>query len=498
MENSPWEKRKSNLARRSVRSSAYTMAASVFQTGVNFVRSILLFRLLAPDDFGVYSFASSLIVWTSTIPTFGFGAALVQRVEASQGELPRRVHFTLTLLFASIWALVMFTFSLVAIREAERRLVLWSLLISEYFVILTQTARSVLIRKVEYKRMALLNALGTVLASVAAVVLAWKGFGVWSLAATDWIVALVVVVGLYVVRPVWRPRLGWASQTVRYFWDFGRRGFLAGPLRQSLDRLDDIWTGYVLGNTALGFYSRAYRLATYPANIIGNPISSVAKGTYAELKDSPKKLSQAFFRVNAFLIRSGFFLGGLLTLIAPEFVTIVAGERWLPMVPVFRLMLVFTLLDPLKMTVADLFPAIGFPEKVVRTRFIQLGVLVAGLFAFGLPWGIEGVAIAVDLMLFVGIFLFLKQARAYVKFSVGALVLAPLLGLIFALVIPWALFYFYFLVDSVWLAAILKSALFSIFYFGFLLVVERKQLAMMLEIMKMLNPGKRAEAELTE
>ena len=52
----------------------------------------------------------------------------------------------------------------------------------------------------------------------------------------------------------------------------------------------------------------------------------------------------------------------------------------MPMLDAFRLMLVFTLFDPIKITVANLFIAVGEPEKVVRTRFIQAAVLIAGLF----------------------------------------------------------------------------------------------------------------------
>ena len=72
------------------------------------------------------------------------------------------------------------------------------------------------------------------------------------------------------------------------------------------------------------------------------------------------------------------------------------GERWLPMVPAFRLMAGFTLLGPIRVTVSRLFIAVGRPEEVVWTGLAQLGTMGVGLFALGSRWGITGVAVVVD------------------------------------------------------------------------------------------------------
>ena len=147
---------------------------------------------------------------------------------------------------------------------------------------------------------------------------------------------------------------------------------------------------------------RAYTFATYPRRLLAMPVNAVAGGAYAELKGDRPGLSRAFFSSNALLVRSGFLLGGLLVLVAPEFTRLALGERWLPMVPAFRLMAVFTLLDPIRVTVSSLFVAVGRPEQVVRVRLWQLAAMVVGLFALGSRWGITGVAVVVDGVLLLG------------------------------------------------------------------------------------------------
>lgn len=465
-----------SLAQRSVRSSAYNVLSSVLQTGVSFVRSILLFRLLTPDDFGLYSLVSAIIIFSGSLPNFGMDGALVHRAPESEGETGLRVHFTLNLAFNILWAAVMLALAWALIADHATRAVFLVVLATQVIDNITRTGRFKLTRQVAFRRLAVIQFLITLVGAVTAVLLAYAGYGVWSLVSTDIVAAALLLTGIYLIRPVWRPRLGWSPARVRYFLDYGRRAFLNVPLMQALNKVDDIWTGFFLGQTALGFYSRAYRLAAYPGSILAAPLNQVAAATYAELKEQTHQLGLAFNQVNGFLIRSGFLLGGWLTLIAPEFVLIVASETWLPMVAAFRLMLVFTLLDPLRMTVAGLFGAVGRPEIYVRVQLLQLGVLIAGLFVLGSPWGIEGVALAVDLMMLAGIVVLLWQARKYVQFSLSGLFGVPTLALLVALLPPWLLFGDTLTGGQVWQSALIKSGLYALLFAAVMLLFERRQL----------------------
>lgn len=465
-----------SLAQRSVISSAYNVISSVLQTGISFVRSILLFRLLTPDEFGLYSFVSAVIIWTGTLPNFGLDAALVHRAPESEGQGGLQVHFSLNILFNVVWGVIMALLGYVFIRDQTTRWVFWVVLFTQVIDNTTRTGRFKLSRQVSFRRLALIQLLLTLVGAVTAVLLAYQGFGVWSLVSTDVVAAVFLVAGIYLIRPVWRPRLGWSAERVRYYLEFGRRGFLTEPLLQALNKVDDIWTGFFLGQNALGYYSRAYRLATYPGSILAAPLNQVAAATYAELKGKPRQLSLAFNQVNKFLIRTGFLLGGWLTLIAPEFILIVAGEAWLPMVAAFRLMLVFTLLNPLKLTIAGLFSAVGKPEIYVRVQLLQLGLLLVSLFILGTRFGIEGVALAVDCMMLAGIIALLWQARRFVRYSLRALFGAPLLALLVALFVPWVIFGDFSAGGQVWLSALQKSLVYAVIFSALMLLIERREL----------------------
>ena len=478
-----------SLAQRSVRSSTYTLIGSGITTVVQLVRSILLARLIAPEIFGIYSFAASFVLVTSTLPNFGMSSALLHRAPESEGEEPLRVHFTISLVFNIAWATVI---TLVGALTFPRDYlwVLWVFLATQFVDNLVVTSRTLLVRRVIFNRIAIVDTLSIVLSTISALLLAWKGFGILGLISTDVIASLVVLFGYLVIRPPWKVHLGWSPTIARYLLGFGYRTFLGSIVGQALDYIDNLWTGQFLGKTALGYYSRAYTFSSYPRKVLANPLNSVVFGTYAELKGNYKQLSQAFFRVNALLVRTGFLMAGLLTLIAPEFIHLVIGKQWLPMLAAFRLMLLFTLLDPIRSTLASLFIAVGKPEKVIWARLAQLCVLVIGMFILGNMWGISGVAIAVNLMILTGTVIMLVQARTYVQFSLPRLFAVPTLALIVGMGLSRLAIEIPGILGSYWYTAGVKSFVFISIYAGIILFLERKHIPIFLVMLKKLIPKK--------
>lgn len=464
-----------SLARRSVTSVGWNVAVSIIQVLVGFGRSVLLARLLPVEIFGVYAFAGSIVGLSAIVPNFGMSGAFLHRSEATENEdKAAAVHLTLELIFVTVWVVVLAGGALM-FATGQTRLALLVLTITQAGVLLTQTPKLILVRRVVHRRLALLQSTNIVLSAVTAVLLAWGGLEVWALLSTDLITLVLSIFFLYIWRPVWRPRLAWSPPTMRYFLKYGSRNVIAQGLLRALDRVDDLWTGAYLGDTAMGYYSRAYAFATYPRMILAESVNKVATGTYAEVANGRKRLSQAFFRTNALLVRSGFFLAGILALTAPEFIRILLGTKWLPMLDAFRLMLVFTLFDPIKMTVANLFLAVGRPEKILGARAVQLAVMVVGLFVLGPLWGIAGVALAVDLMLVVGIAILLYQSRKYVDFSARRLFLAPGIGIVLGVALARGAIGLPGILGSPWRTGFVKAVVFTLVYGASLLVLERRQ-----------------------
>jgi O-antigen/teichoic acid export membrane protein len=463
------------LAKRSVTAVAWNIPANLITVALLLVRGILLSRLLPFETFGTYAFASGVVVLTALLADFGLGSALLHRAPETEDEgRAAAVHFTLKLLFTAIWLALLLPAALL-FAEGELRLALLAIAGATGMGQLLSTPNMLLVRRVVHRRLALGQLLDGLLTTVVAVSLAYRGSGLWSLLAVDWVAIGVRYVIFYLWRPVWRPRLLWAPDVARYMVRFGSRSMAGEFLVRAIDRTDDLWVGAYLGSGPLGIYSRAFTFAAYPRRLLAASVDAVAGGTFAELKGNRQTLSRAFFSASAFLIRSGFLLVGALNLIAPELIVGLLTERWLPMVVPFRLMLVFALIDPLRNVTASLFTAVGEPERIVWTRAAQLAVLVAGLFAFGLPWGVNGAALAINVMLLAGTGLFLWQARRYVDFSLLRLFGAPLLSLLAGFAAALAAERV-LAAPGFWLPALVRLVAYSAAYGLALLALEREAL----------------------
>ena len=472
-----------NIVQRSANSLKWNVGASTILIMSGLVRSITLARLLPIEVFGIFAWAYAIINISGYVANLGLGSAFMHRApETEDEERAAAVQFTLKMLLVLIWFVIMviLAFALTSdpamVSRADIRTALVVLAVCEVGLTLADTHRAILTRRIMHRRLAVAQVVGDVISTLLMISLALQGVTLWVLLAGA-IIKVVVDIFIFLFwRPVWKMRLAWSGPIVRYFIHFGVRAMTARLLQEALDRVDDLWTGVFLGNVALGFYSQAYTFAVYPRSILASPIYLVAAGTYAELKGKRNQLSQAFFQVSGILVRSSFFLAGLIMLCAPEFIRIFLGARWLPMLDAFRLMLIFTLFDPLLLTTATLFIALGKPETIVRARVVQIAVMVLALFLLGLPFGIAGVALAVDIMLMVGIAILFWRARHFVDFSIRQLLLAPIAA--FVMGVPLALIVGDLpgIVGSDWRTWLAKAVVFSGIYVLALLLLEWRQI----------------------
>lgn len=468
-----------NLAKRSLFSISWNFLANLAINGLAFVRAIFLARLLPVEVFGIYAGYHAILNVTVTLTEFGMLSAFIhQAPETEDEERATAMHFTLRLLFLMLWFTLAAAGAILFLEPQQVTPLLLMILTTVIFQ-MTLPAQGVLMKRVDHRRVATLNILLTLVHAVISVTTAFLGWGIFSIIVAELAAGLVTFTGYYIIQPAWRIRLGWYKEIFRYYLDFGKRAYAATFLFHLLDQLDELWIRFRLGETPLGFYSKAYRFASYPRFILANPIGLVIGGTFSALKSDRIALSRAFFQVNALLIRGGFLLAGWMALIAPEFIRILLTDKWLPMLDAFRFLLIFTLLDPLKLSLSEILNAVGKPEKVVFTRTIQLATLLLGLAVLSPHWGIAGVALAVDLMLVVGISLLLIQAKQYVDFSAVALFLAPGLSLAAGIVLTgWLLDMIQISLND-WISIAIKTLLFGLGYLAILVALERERLLSM-------------------
>jgi PST family polysaccharide transporter len=458
-----------------VRGSTYNMAVSGLTIVLGFVRTVLLMRLLAPDQFGVVALALFFMTFLRPFSEIGIDFALIQKQEVRQETFS--AHFVLRLALALVILGMGFLASpLLRHLYADQVVVvdvLLVLLVLNVLVASFSTPGIILRREMRFGSMALLNLGSSLAMTITAPLLAYLGAGLWSLVAEQAIGPVIRWIGLWgFIRP-WQLSLRFDWGEVRSLLSFGKQILLSRILGITLDRFDDFWTGTALGATALGYYSRSYEIAQYPERVLATPITSVFLSVYAATQDDKEALSRAFFRSSSFLVRVGFLMAIVLMVGTPEITVILFDETWLPIVPVFRLMLVYVVLSPLYSNLSNLIVGIGRPTLLARVRLVQVGIFVITVIVFANFWGISGVALAANLMMLTGTAVLVIYSQHFASFSISRMFLWPVLAASVSLATS-IVFLQIIQSSTIWHSLILKTVLASGIYVLILYFAERR------------------------
>jgi len=465
-----------NVAKRSIDSVTWNLLSNLIILPIGFIHSIILARFLPVEYFGIFGGVVALVILVTRFFDFGLTPSFLHRSNETEDEFKAIENlFTLRLLLSSIQVLFLITIGVIFF-SGSRQTVLLVLALTGFFTSILSTPKLLLTRQIKFKPLAILNIASTLISAITASIIAIVSSSIWALLSSSITSLIVLVIFFYIWKPNWKPRLSVNFSIIKYYIRYGSRVQIGDLLSVILDNIDDLWTNLYLGDIPLGFYSRAYKFATYPRSIIVMPIQTVANSTYAELKFDRKRLSQAFFRVNAFLIRAGFLIAGLFFIISPQFIRIFLGEEWMPMLLTFRLLLIFAMLDPIKGSIANVLIASGVPNKLIRIRFFQLVFLIFSLFSLGNIYGTIGVAMSMDIMLFIGIVALYNSVRPYVDFSLRRLFLSPVISLSLSLTITRFILDTFLNTQADWISLGLGSITFLTVSLGSLIILEGKDL----------------------
>jgi PST family polysaccharide transporter len=360
---------------------------------VQTVVSLVLARILAPEDYGLMAMAVAITGFVQIFQNPGLAHALIQRPEVDDKLLSSLFFFSLGI--AACLAGGLFAAgSLIAAVYQDARVPMIAVTVSLGFVFSAAAIVpfALLNREMAFAKLGLRDLIQAVVTGVTAFALAFQGWGVWALAWCGNAGLLAGAVALYVLCP-WRPRLHFSWREVRSILPFS--GNLTGSQIFTFvsRKADDFLIGVFLGAAPLGYYSLAYRFLLLPREAVTNIFGRVLFPAFSRMRDDPARLQAAYLRACGAIAFVTFPLMLGLTAVAEPFVVTLLGERWLPAAPLIMVLAPAGMLQSVGVTVNQLFMAAGRADLMLRLSLVS-GVLYVGAFLAGLPWGVFGVAVS--------------------------------------------------------------------------------------------------------
>ena len=428
-----------SVFKKSALGSFYYIAVTSITMVLGFIRAIALMRLLGVDSFGTISLAMVFSRFVLPFSSLGLDHALLQKKAPS--EEAYSTHFILRIGFSIIVGLTCLGISpIMRIGFDDQMVNIFLILLVINLIDSTYATHFVILRReMRFGSLAIINLCTSISMTILTPLAAYLGAGVWSLVLEQALGSIIRWGSAWLIIHPHQLSLRLSSEEARSQLSFGSQVTYGNLLGTVLDRFDDFWVGTTLGSTALGYYSRAYELTQYPERLLSAPITTVFISAYASRREERQELSKLFFRSSSFLVRTGFLISAIMVLTAPELVTILFTSRWLSIVPIFRLMTIYILFDPIYINLSTMLVGIGHPKLLNRVRLIQAGIFILAVILLAEFWGTSGVAIAADVMMMTGVVLLIGTSQRFVQFSLRRMWLLPSLAALLACTVGYFL-----------------------------------------------------------
>lgn len=379
-----------------MRSSAWGLLGFGALNLFSLVTTIILARLLTPEDFGLFALALALLAIAQITQESGLGAALI----VHRGDV--RTAAASVAVFAPIIALALYGAVFVAApflagwfgepRLEEILRVTGLVLVFRGFSVMPV---ALLQRDMLFRSIATIELASGTAQSLTAIALAVAGAGVWSLVAGQLGFFVAELALAWTLSPIRPSPLEARWSRLRELTHFGRYVAFANLVNYGSANADSLIVGRALGATQLGFFNVAKRLAAMPVGVIGNILG---RGVYAALAQLQGDLD-GFRRVwlenvqRIALLSVPTTLG--LIVVADPLVETLFGERWRAAVPVLQILALQGLIRTFSATSGEVFQALARPQLRVVAEVAHLVFLVPAVFVGTRVHGIEGAAVGI-------------------------------------------------------------------------------------------------------
>lgn len=384
----------SSLGHRASTAAWWSTLEILARYGVQFLVMIVLARLLTPEDFGLIAM---LVIFTSIgtlLVDGGFGVALIQRQRTTADD--ETTVFILTMCIGLAAAIILIV-SAPAISRFFNQPQLTELTRVMAIVLplgaLASVPDALLTMRLNFKARARAEVIASLCSGGVAILLALRGFGVWSLAWQG-----IISIGLRGLLlwhySAWRPRGRYSGASFRALFGFGGYMLLTGLLNAASGRLQTLLIGKLFDARALGFYTLAQNTQQAPASLIDGILKRVGLPVFSTIAQDEAKLRQALrasLRMSMFL----FFpcMVGI-ALVARPLITVIYGERWTAAAPILSILSLSAAIWPIHVLNLAAIGAQGRSDLLLRVEVVKQSIGIALIAAFA-HWGPTAIAWAV-------------------------------------------------------------------------------------------------------
>lgn len=401
--------------------------------------TIIVARFLQPSDYGLVGMANLITSFVMLIGDFGFGASIVQKKDIK----PVHVHslFWITASIGMFFLLLLYFGAPIAVmffNNPEVLPILQLSVVALFFNIISDIPIKLLLRDLRYKSSGVVDFASHLLASISVLILAIRGYGAYSLVFGSILVGFLKF-SFACLQSKWFPEATFQKQGLSGYIKFGGHLVISRILWYIYSNADYAILAKKLGKVPFGLYSFAFNFACIPTNKLQPILYPVLFSSFSKIQDDLPLLRARYLKIVDFMftcyamIYCGFFW------VSPEFVKIILGDQWEPIIPVLQILLMVQPIRSISSSSPPVEIVLGRPDVGVKNMIIFISIMVPSFF-IGSTWGMIGVALAWCFIYPIAFLLTLIMRLSVVGIPLRQYLLRLVPGLKFILITSLAIF----------------------------------------------------------
>lgn len=360
--------------------------------GVSFFISIILARLLSPSDYGLIGMLAVFVSISNVFIEGGLAKALIQRQDCQ--DIDFSTAFVANVGMSLVIYLIMFVSApWIATFYNEPILIPLTRILSLNFILgsFNIVQRAKLMAQVDFKSLAQINVISTVVSGLVGIAMAYWGTGVWALVGQT-LCSTIVLIVLLPIYSKWTPSIKFSKDSFSQLFGFGSKLMATGVYSVVLNNISTICIGRFYKSSQLGFYTRASQFSEMISSTLYDVLGNVTFPVLSHLQDDREKLI-AVYRKSLFLTAMIIFpIMILCALLARPMVLILLTEKWLPCVVLMQWLFLARMFTPLSAINMNILNAIGRSDLFMKLDFSKAPLILVVL-AITIPISVEAITI---------------------------------------------------------------------------------------------------------
>ncbi len=412
------------------------------QQVIQFIFFYILARLVLKEDFGIVGILAVFTAIANILQESGFSSALIRKKNVLQEEYSSVFYFNIVVSL-SIYILLFFSAPLISsfyekpILTDLSRFIFLAFVFSAFGIV--QNVH--LIKSMNFKTNTRITLLAGVISGLVAIAMAYKGFGIWSIASQLVLQSFLRTVFLwFFVR--WKPKMQFSVIHIRKMSAYSIKLLLTTLLNQICGNIVPLIIGKKFDFMQVAAYNQAGKLNNIPQSIISDGVKSVAYPLLTKIdedEEREKRIFRKVVRITAFI---SFPVAMMLIVTAKPIVGIYLPPEWADVTPFLQVLAVGGAFFPLYSLISSLLQYKGKSGLLLKIELFRNILLLCSI-AIGVQYGVLGLVTCISAVSAISFFFGMYISGRTISYTIKEILfdISPYLGIAIVSFLPMLLLY---------------------------------------------------------